>query len=70
MPHGEGIINRTVDCGVCVLFPSGTIFAKRFVIIDLLGEGGMGQVYKAKQIGLDRIVALKVLLHEIASRTT
>ena len=32
-----------------------------FNIIELLGGGGMGEVFKAKQIALDRMVALKVL---------
>lgn len=37
----------------------------KYQILDKLGEGGMGEVYRAIQPGLDRLVALKILPSEI-----
>jgi tetratricopeptide (TPR) repeat protein len=46
---------------------TGTTFTERFQIIEELGQGGMGKVYRALDKKLNEEVALKLIKPEIAS---
>jgi serine/threonine protein kinase/Tfp pilus assembly protein PilF len=48
-------------------FSTGTLFAGRYQIIEELGHGGMGKVYKAFDIKIQEKIAVKIIRPDIAS---
>jgi serine/threonine-protein kinase len=48
--------------------PGAGLVAGRFEILGLLGVGGMGSVYRARDVELDEVVALKAIRAEIVDR--
>ncbi len=59
--------NFNIQLNQQAILNPGTVLGNRYEILQMLGLGGMGAVYKAQDRELDRTIALKVIRPDLAS---
>jgi len=63
--HAAGV--ATTEHATGEVGPKRPVLGARYELLAFLGAGGMGNVYKARDLELDETIALKVIRPEIAS---
>jgi serine/threonine protein kinase len=75
---GEAVARQLVSLGTLTSFQADAVRERRFEalvignyqVLDRLGEGGMGTVYKARHRRMRRVVAIKVLPRSVSQSDT
>src|SRR4051812_20754559 len=74
LPDGGDLARQLVDAGLLTAYQVEAVRQRRFGelrvgnydVLDRLGAGGMGTVYKARHRRMKRVVALKVLARDLS----
>jgi predicted Ser/Thr protein kinase/HAMP domain-containing protein len=67
-PSGSASTSGAAMLGGDANLTLGSIFANRYKVVETLGRGGMGVVFRAKDNQLDEMVALKTLRSDVLSQ--
>ncbi len=65
-PDNQGGFTKTLETSGSELSP-GSVFARKYQIVEELGRGGMGRVYRVFDREVEEFVALKLIKPEIAA---
>jgi serine/threonine-protein kinase len=57
-------IRQTMSIGSCNIFETGAVINDKWVVLELIAKGAMGEIYLAHQLNLKRDVAIKVVSEE------
>ena len=62
------VADSTLEFAPAAVLREGMVFAGRYEIQAIIGRGGMGTVYRARDRHLEEIVALKLILPQLVPR--